>query len=154
MWCNFFGILGLCGALLLSLYIEVVDRKEPCILCLLQRASILMIALGLYWNLSFGVRIRHYAFSLASALLGLFQSLWQGGGYVPQFITTVLSWKFEQKMYVWSFVIFSLSLICLIGLLAFYEREKPAPMRMRRIASGLLLCVMLLCSWSAWHQKM
>ena len=72
---NLLGVVILSGAIGCGIFIEICCLQEPCFLCFLQRAAMLMIAVGLYWNLMYGITIRHYAFSLLAALLGLSFSL-------------------------------------------------------------------------------
>ncbi|MES2199390.1 MAG: disulfide bond formation protein B [Chlamydiota bacterium] len=153
---NIFSLLGIIGisiAIGCGIYIELCCLQEPCFLCFLQRASMLMVALGLYWNLMYGIRVRHYAFSLLAALVGLSCSLRHMGLNVCKAVKVTTFFFFSYRMYTWSFLVFFSALISLSFLLFFYKPKPPASSKIQNITGGLLLVMGILCLASILYHK-
>lgn len=150
---NLIGLLLLLGSVGCGLFIEFWFLEEPCFLCFLQRASMLMIAVGLYWNLIYGVTIRHYAFSLLAALLGLSCSLRHMALNVCKPLSDTTFFFFSYRIYTWSFLVFFLSLISLSVLLFFYKITPPVSVRMQNIMRALFLAEVTLCLVSILYHK-
>ncbi len=102
------------GVLTAGFYQEWSKNELPCPLCYLQRLGMIGVALGALMNLRFGIQIRHYAFSLLSALLGGGIALRQIALHVcpgfSEFGTPVWGWG----LYTWSFVSFFCSVLAII----------------------------------------
>lgn len=67
-----FNILGLCGVniiLLIAFFYQINLHEPPCPLCLLQRIGFIMIGCGFFFNLSFGIKLKHYSLILISAII-------------------------------------------------------------------------------------
>ncbi|MFL9924055.1 disulfide bond formation protein B [Herbaspirillum lusitanum] len=65
---NILGLFGICASLSIAFYYQLALRELPCPLCLLQRAGMMLIGIGLLMNVRFGVRSAHYGVALAGAL--------------------------------------------------------------------------------------
>ncbi|KAF1046062.1 MAG: Disulfide bond formation protein B [Herbaspirillum frisingense] len=65
---NGLGLLGICIALGVAFYYQLMLKELPCPLCLLQRAGMVLIGIGFMMNLRFGVKSAHYGIALAGAL--------------------------------------------------------------------------------------
>ena len=54
--------------------VEGYYAKLPCSLCMLQRAAMLGVGIGLLGNLRYGIHLQYYAFALLFSVFGLFCS--------------------------------------------------------------------------------
>jgi len=126
---NAIWIYILCGVLLGAFSYEIAEDQLPCSLCLLQRLGMIGVSLGAMLNLRFGIKARHYAFALASAILGGAVSLRQISLHVcPQFPTFGIP-VFGYELYTWAFIVALCSGIG-ITLLLFLYKEGDAPERL------------------------
>ncbi len=57
---NQIGLLGICVALVVAFYYQLVRHELPCPICLLQRAGLIIAGFGFLFNLCFGLRGIHY----------------------------------------------------------------------------------------------
>lgn len=144
---NTFAVLGICSILLGAFYIQFFEAELPCPLCLLQRLAMLVVAFGAMLNLRYGVRPRHYAISLISALLGAFISMRQillhivpGSGPLG-YGSPILG----MHLYTWAFIIFAVAIL-LIGVMMFFDSqfEDIASNRSTEELSLFIKCVFLL----------
>lgn len=53
---NQVGLLGICVALVVAFYYQLVRHELPCPICLLQRAGLIIAGFGFLFNLCFGLR--------------------------------------------------------------------------------------------------
>ena len=100
-------------------------ETPPCPLCILQRASMVGIALGALLNLKFRIHVYHYAICYLYAILGASISIRQIVLHIcpnmPQFGIPV----FGLGLYTWAFLVFACTLLGLTLLLFFLkDREK------------------------------
>ncbi|MBS0628409.1 MAG: disulfide bond formation protein B [Verrucomicrobia bacterium] len=147
------GIFFLCLAVGCGLFIEFFYLQKPCSLCFLQRASMLMVALGLYWNLVYGTYARYYAFSFLSALLGLSCSLRHMGLNVCKPIGVDTFFFCSYRIYTWSFLVFFASLVCLSCLLFFYKQTAPISRKWQHIVGGVLGVLLVFCITSILYHR-
>jgi disulfide bond formation protein DsbB len=138
---NVIGVIGMCAAVCFGMYIEIFLKQTPCILCFLQRSSMLMVALGLYWNIAYGVHARHYAFSLLGTILGLACVLRHMALNVCKPVGPDTFFFGCCRIYSWSFIVFYLALVGISILLFFYKPGVRASSRTgkRILGWGLLL---------------
>ncbi len=69
IWLNTLGLYGVCAALLVAFYYQLVLFELPCPLCLLQRVGIILIGFGFLFNVRFGIKNFHYATSLIGCVV-------------------------------------------------------------------------------------
>ncbi|WP_050840963.1 disulfide bond formation protein B, partial [Bordetella pertussis] len=74
---NTLVLLAVSLLLLSALAWQWLDAEAPCPLCLLQRAALVLIGVGLLLNVRMGPSPLHYAMVLAPALGGLTAAGWQ-----------------------------------------------------------------------------
>ncbi|MFJ0922396.1 disulfide bond formation protein B [Bordetella bronchiseptica] len=74
---NTLVLLAVSLLLLSALAWQWLDGQAPCPLCLLQRAALVLIGVGLLLNVRMGPSPLHYAMVLAPALGGLAAAGWQ-----------------------------------------------------------------------------
>lgn len=147
------GVFALCIAVGCGLFIEFFYSQKPCSLCFLQRASMFLVALGLYWNLVYGTQVRYYAFSLLSALLGLSCSLRHMGLNVCKPVGIDTFFFCSYRIYTWSFLVFFLSLFCLAVLLFCYKQTVSISRKWQYIVGGLLGALLISCIISILHHR-
>lgn len=104
---NVLFILVLCAILSAAYYYQFSKHEDPCPLCLLQRLGMLGIASALLMNLRFGIKIQHYGLAILFALLGRIVSLRQISMHVCPFFPTFGEPILGFDLYVWSFMIFT-----------------------------------------------
>lgn len=153
---NIFSVLAiimLSLAIGCGICIEICCLQEPCVLCFLQRSAMLLIAVGLYWNLVYGVNIKHYGFSLLSALLGLACSLRHMALNVCKPVEATTFLFFSYRIYTWSFIIFFSSLICLSFLIFFYKTTSPSSIKTQNRMGLVLMIISTLCLVSVLYHK-
>lgn len=110
----------ICGVLLAGYSVQFFKHELPCPLCLLQRLSMIGVAVGPLLNLRFGIYPAHYAISILSALFGGFISLRQISLHVcpgfPSFGEPVLG----LELYTWALIVFVCSIFAAALLLFFH----------------------------------
>lgn len=151
--CNSIGIIVVILAVSWGFGVEFYHKKQPCILCFLQRISLLGIGVALFWNLAFGVQIRHYAMALLWGLLGLFCSarhIALNACKSPEYGVLTL---FSYHLYTWAFLVFFCFLVSISALLFFAKEEKKPSIWMRWGWGGCLFIVLFLGAFSAWLKK-
>ncbi|WWO97375.1 MAG: disulfide bond formation protein B [Candidatus Dasytiphilus stammeri] len=70
--CNFINMLVLFGnniILIMAFYYQLIWNELPCPICLLQRVGIIMISIGFFLNIRFGIRTIHYGIALLGCIL-------------------------------------------------------------------------------------
>ncbi len=121
---NVLFIFVLCAVLLAAYGYQILEREEPCPLCLLQRLGMIGIAIGLLMNLRFGIKAQHYGLAILSALLGRTVSLRQIGLHVcpefPTFGEPILGFD----LYVWALIVFTCSTFACAVLLIIHGYSK------------------------------
>ena len=130
------------SAILLGAYIyQDVEHQDPCSLCVLQRLSMICVAIGPMLNLRFKIHAIHYAVSLAGCILGGAISLRQICLHIcpgfPTFGYRVLG----LELYSWSFLVFAFSLVGLACILFIYKEEKQTPNIYEKGAIGLMALI-------------
>lgn len=131
---NFLAICVLLGILLTSFVIEFFCLQVPCLFCFMQRLAILGVAFGLYLNLFYGCRVRHYAASLLWALLGLGIASRHIALNVCENLKSLPFYFFSYRLYTWSFLAFFSSILG-ISLTLFFHQEEEG----RRAGKGMLI---------------
>jgi len=148
------GIAGMCVAILIGMYIEVFLNQTPCILCFLQRSSMIVIALGLYWNVVYGVYVRHYAVSLFGVVFGLTCVLRHMALNVCKPVSEDTFFFACYRIYSWSFAVFFLTLIAISVLLFFHKPTKPSSsVALKRILGGVLFLILIGLIISSFYHK-
>lgn len=66
---NQMGLLGICVALVVAFYYQLVRHELPCPICLLQRAGLIITGFGFLFNLCFGLRGIHYGMVIIGSIL-------------------------------------------------------------------------------------
>ncbi|AKH63480.1 MULTISPECIES: disulfide bond formation protein B [Photorhabdus] len=66
---NIIGLFGICAALTVAFYYQLVLSELPCPLCLLQRTGMIMIGFGFLFNLRFGIKSAHYGIALIGSIV-------------------------------------------------------------------------------------
>lgn len=149
---NVIGILGLGIAVGIGLWIEFWHGQKPCPLCYLQRVAMMGIALSLYWNLAFSFKIHHYASALFWNLFGMLVALRHLAINVCKEPKATSFFFFSLRIYTWSFMVFSLSLLGICSLLFLYKSsEERASSCVRLVVGGALLIILSVCAYSALH---
>ena len=128
---NALSILILSGVLIGAFVIEYGYHENPCPLCFLQRLFMIGVASGELLNLKFGIRMRHYAISFFSAVLGAGVSIRQITVHIcpgePSFGSPI----FGLSLYTWAFLVFVCSILGMSLLLFFYSpKENATPRKM------------------------
>ncbi|WWO95334.1 MAG: disulfide bond formation protein B [Candidatus Dasytiphilus stammeri] len=70
--CHFINMLVLFGnniILIMAFYYQLVWNELPCPICLLQRIGIIIISIGFFLNIRFGIRSIHYGIALLGCIL-------------------------------------------------------------------------------------
>tara|TARA_B100001094_G_scaffold333354_1_gene411027 strand:- start:7333 stop:7884 length:552 start_codon:yes stop_codon:yes gene_type:complete len=112
---NTFGLLGVCGILILGFVLQFIFDEKPCPLCLMQRIGFVMVMFGFFLNVVFGPLMHHYSFILLGSVFGAAVSFTQinlyatGEGYG----STILGLHF----YEWSHMLFMAIILAVAGLL-------------------------------------
>ena len=140
---NFCAILVLGGTVLAGFIIEFLGGQVPCILCFLQRIALFGVAIGLYCNLAFGIKIRHYALSYFWALFGLFSSLWHIALNICKVPQSPPFFVLSHRMYTWAFIVFFSSLVGLTGFLLMVDKEEGLPAKKLESFAKVFLLVLL-----------
>ena len=140
---NIVGMLGMIYVLLSAYQYQFSQQSLPCTLCLLQRVAMLGVAFGAAMNLMLGLKARHYAVCLVSAVFGLAVSLRQTMLHInpywdtttdmptldpttnPSFGAPVLG----LSLYVWGIIIFGLAV--LFAAIMLLDRRQFQPMAER-----------------------
>jgi disulfide bond formation protein DsbB len=65
---NVIGVMGVSLSLLIAFFYQLFFYELPCPLCLLQRASMIMVGLAFMLNVRFGEKGRYYGMALLSAV--------------------------------------------------------------------------------------
>lgn len=145
LWLNGLEILGILGVLFLAFAVQFLFNELPCPLCSLQRIGFVGIALGLLFNLRFGIRPAHYSFTLLSALFTAFVALRQMALHVLPGTDPYGSALFGLHFYTWSFIAAMLVLIYTAIVLGFGRQHQPSLLSSRswRWASHLLFLALM-----------
>lgn len=102
---------------------EFIEHEDPCPLCFLQRLGMIGAACGAFLNLRFGIRARHYAIAIFSAIIGGMVSLRQITLHIcpqfPTFGTPVMG----LSLFTWAGLVFLFTLIAVGIALFIYEPE-------------------------------
>lgn len=100
----------ICGVLAAGYSVQFLKHELPCPLCLLQRLSMIGVAMGPLLNLRFGIYPAHYGLSILSAMFGGCVSLRQISLHIcpgfPTFGEPVLG----LELYTWALVVFACSI--------------------------------------------
>lgn len=127
---NILFIYVLCAVLLAAYAYQFILDEDPCILCLLQRLGMIGVASALALNLRFGIKIQFYGLAILSALLGRIVSLRQIGLHICPEFPTYGQPIFGFDLWVWSFIIFTISIFavaCLLIIKGFFPEEDTNP---------------------------
>lgn len=107
---NTLWIFIICGVLVAGYFVQFFKHELPCSLCLLQRLSMIGVAMGPLLNLRFSVYSSHYAVSILSALFGGFVSLRQISLHICPGFLSFGEPIFGLKLYTWALIVFSCSI--------------------------------------------
>ncbi len=145
---NALFIMVICGVLLSGYSYQFLKAELPCPLCMLQRLAMIGVAMGPLLNLSFGIRMEHYALSLFSCVFGAAVSLRQIALHVCRNFSTFGEPVLGFDLYVWAFIVFTCSIFAVALLLFLYgfgkEKEIPhEPSPLNKVVFGLLALVVV-----------
>ena len=139
--------LALIAAMLTAAFVDqLVLHELPCPLCLLQRAALLVAALGFMLNVRFGVRPLHYGLTIMAALVGAAVAVRQVLLHIapgdPGFGTPF--WGLH--LYTWALIAFGCIVFGVAGLLSLPDPldAEVAPRRRGRLADALMILITLL----------
>lgn len=125
-------MLLVCGVLSGAFYFQYGLGEHPCPLCLLQRMGMLGVILGLSFNTYFGIRARHVAIVILSALVGTTFSVRQillhicpAPGEPTGYGTAVLG----MHLYSWAVVVFVATVLGAAVFLCLMKEEPPETTR-------------------------
>lgn len=117
---NAIWVFVICGVLLGGYSVQFLKNELPCPLCLLQRLSMIGVAMGPLLNLRFGTYPAHYAVSILSALFGGFVSLRQISLHICPGFSSFGEPVFGLELYTWALVIFACSIFVSVIMLFLY----------------------------------
>jgi len=123
------ALLGVCGALLLAFYYQLVLGELPCPLCALQRVGFIVAGVALVLNLRSGFSPAHYGLALLSAVAAGSASLRQISLHVIPDTGHYGSALLGLHFYTWAFVGYG-ALVVYVGvmlLLPQAERGRSEP---------------------------
>lgn len=120
---GFLGVLGLVISLFFGFFIEHFYGQVPCSLCFLQRAAMLGIGMGLYFNIRYGIRLQNYAISLFWALFGEAAALRHMALNICEVPTEAPFFFWSYRIYTWSFMIFFLSILGIGLMILLHSKE-------------------------------
>ncbi|MDR2539884.1 MAG: disulfide bond formation protein B [Chlamydiales bacterium] len=100
----------ICGVLLGGYSVQFLKHELPCPLCLLQRLSMIGVAMGPLLNLRFDIYPTHYAVSILSALFGGFVSLRQISLHVCPGFSSFGEPVLGLELYTWALIVFASSI--------------------------------------------
>lgn len=148
---NVTALMLVLGALIAAFWDQLVKHELPCPLCLLQRAALFGVGLGVAMNLRFGAKPLHYALVGLASLVGLViagrQTLLHvapgAGGYGEAL------WGLH--LYVWAFLLFAAIAVGTVFMVLWEWGYGPAQApgaRWRALATALstLLCGLALAN--------
>lgn len=147
---HIWGMLNICLALACSLFVEVFWGQVPCSLCLLQRASLIGLGIGLYLSLRYGLRLQYYAGCLLWSLFGMAVSLRQVAINVCKDPTSPPFFFLSYRMYTWAFIAFFISLLGISLLLLLpWNKEDTKSKSLATLAGSALAVLTVGCMISA-----
>ena len=141
---NALALLLICIVLTITFYLQFFVPEMPCPLCLLQRYAMLLVGVGLFFNLRFGLKPSHYGLIILSAALGLCISTRQvllhivpGSGHYGEAV-------FGLHLYTWSVLIFFAMILAVAVLLLWNKQFAPESKRWSGATKWLAFYLILL----------
>lgn len=141
---NLLGLVGVCFILLIAFYQQFVFHELPCPLCLLQRAAIVGMGIGLVFNLMIKFREAHYGLIILSAITGLMIALRQIFLHVSPHDNGFGEPFLGLHLYSWAALIF-LSAIIVTSLLLLLDKWA-GHIETNPVSRGLVLVFLLIVS--------
>lgn len=123
--------------------VQFFKHEEPCPLCMLQRLGMIGVAIGALLNLRFGIRSGHYGLSLLSAFFGGFVALRQIALHVCPGSPTFGTPFWGLSLYVWSFIVFTCSVVLITVLLLAFDRLDESKFPARLNGFGYLAFILI-----------
>lgn len=151
---NAAGLLGLSGILLIAFGYQFIKGELPCPLCLLQRAAIAAVGVGLALNVCVGTRPAHYAITILSAVAGALIAGRQVLLHIVPGTGSYGSPLLGLHFYTWALVAFALTIVAAAAMLIF-ERQFAAIVvdidsdRPRRVEISAVLLFLVLVAANA-----
>ena len=142
--CNALMIIVLMGVISAAFYQEFTGEGAPCPLCFLQRLGMIGVATGILMNLRFGIRIRHYAYSIFSALIGGAIAVRQICLHICPGFPTFGYPVFGYNLYTWSFIVFCCSTLAIVIFLFLFSPDQRTKIPMKgfeKLAFGYLVLI-------------
>lgn len=122
---NTLWIYLICVVLTIEDIYQIAEHEAPCILCMLQILSLLIVAIGPMLNLRFTTATKNYALSIGGCLFGGYVSLRQIALHAcpefPKYGYPLLG----LELYVWAFIFFALSVAIVMLLLIIHPKDRP-----------------------------
>lgn len=104
---NVMALVLVAGAILAAFFMQWQKHEIPCPLCLLQRAALLGIAIGLAMNLRFGAKPGHYAMIALATTVGLVIAGRQTLLHITPGSGAYGEALWGLHLYVWAFLLFA-----------------------------------------------
>ncbi len=146
---NCVGILGIVSALFGSFFVEFFYGEEPCILCFLQRASMLATGVCFWFNFFSGICIQNYAMALCWSVFGLIVALKHASLNVCRTVDSPF-FILSYRLYTWSIFVFFILLLGIALLIYLYKPlSKRAPSILWLSTGALLFIALIVCFFSA-----
>lgn len=108
---NSLALAGICAALLVAFYYQLILGEIPCPLCMLQRIGLMLVGFGFFLNVRFGASATHYAIIILSAMAGAGASLRQILLHIAPGDSGYGSAVLGYHMYTWGFIAFMATII-------------------------------------------
>lgn len=126
-------VLVISAVLLGAFWVQFFEQEYPCPLCILQRMAMMLAAMGAAFNLSVGIRVRHFGMSIIASIMGMLISTRQILLHIAPGDPGYGTPMFGMHLYSWAWVVFlSVIFACGIHLMASKDQAKediPPPPR-------------------------
>ena len=128
-----------------ALVLQVTLHELPCPLCLLQRAGLLLIALTLTFNLTFGRSTRHYGFVIIAALVTAIFAIRQILLHILPHSSTYGFPVWGLSLYAWISIIAAVMIVySALMLIITKATAELTPPTLPKVLSRTTICIVLL----------
>ncbi|MCY0387234.1 disulfide bond formation protein B [Robbsia sp. Bb-Pol-6] len=145
---NELSLLIITGTLFTAFYYQLVLNEIPCPLCLLQRASIVLIGAGFLFNIQFGTSTRHFGMALVGCVVTAAVATRQVFLHILPQATGYGGRLLGLHLYTWTLV-FAVAMMLCIAFALMQPEARPAssgrvPTLARRIVVLLFVSVVVM----------
>lgn len=142
---NILWILIYCAVIGTAIGLQIFNGEEPCPLCYIQRAAMLLVSLTALMNLHFGIREVHLGLAIIGSLFGGAVALRQIALHACPGSPTFGVPFWGLSLYTWSFLTFASSLLmCAILLLLYKPIQSEKPAEITSATKGVTLLFLLI----------